>query len=110
MGLQEAFEDRNNKGFAWNNLMLQRWVDHNGEEHKVLDDYHRNVIIVDLTAQPDAVKTNIATTIAENSISKSIPQIGVKFMKFCGKYDLKRISDNIQNYVDFLSAPYPEKT
>jgi 5'-3' exonuclease len=110
VGLQEAFEDRASKGFAWNNLMLQRWVDHNGEEHRVLDDYQRNVVIVDLTAQPDDVKSNIATTIAENSVVKTTPQIGTKFLKFCGKYDLKRISDNIQNFVDFLSAPYPEKT
>jgi len=109
VGLQEAFEDRASKGFAWNNLMLQRWVDHNGEEHRVLDDYLRNVVIVDLSAQPDAVKVDIATTIAENSVVKSTPQIGTKFLKFCGKYDLKRISDNIQNFVDFLSAPYPEK-
>ena len=108
VGLQEAFEDRNNKGFAWNNLMLQRWTDHNGVEHKVLDDYHRNVTIVDLTAQPDDVKMNIAKTIAENSVPKDIPQIGTKFLKFCGKYDLKRISENIQGYVDFLSASYPE--
>jgi 5'-3' exonuclease len=28
VGLQEAFEDRNNKGYNWNNLMLQRWTDH----------------------------------------------------------------------------------
>jgi 5'-3' exonuclease len=110
VGLMEAFEDRDNKGFNWNNLMLQRWTDHNGVEHRVLDDYLRNVTLVDLTAQPDTVKTNITTTISTNSVAKNIPQIGVKFMKFCGKYDLKRISDNIQNYVDFLSAPYPEKT
>jgi hypothetical protein len=88
--------------------MLQRWTDHNGVEHKVLDDYHRNVTIVDLTAQPDDVKINIAKTIAENAVPKDIPQIGTKFLKFCGKYDLKRISDNIQGYVDFLSASYPE--
>jgi len=110
VGLQEAFEDRATKGFAWNNLMLQRWVDHNGEEHRVLDDYQRNVVIVDLTAQPDDIKVHIAATIAENSVVKTTPQIGTKFLKFCGKYDLKRISDNIQNFVDFLSAPYPEKT
>jgi len=110
VGLQEAFEDRDSKGFAWNNLMLQRWTDHNGVEHRVLDDYHRNVTIVDLTAQPDTVKANIANTIAENSVPKNIAQIGTKFLKFCGKYELKRISDNIQNFVDFLSAPYPEKS
>ena len=107
VGLKEAYEDRDKKGFAWNNLMLQRWTDHNGKEHRVLDDYQRNVVLVDLTAQPDDVKVKIAETIAVNSVTKTVPQIGTKFMKFCGKYDLKRISDNVQQYVDFLSAEYP---
>jgi 5'-3' exonuclease len=108
VGLVEAYEDRDKKGFAWNNLMLQRWTDHNGAEHRVLDDYNRNVTLVDLTAQPSDVKAKIAETIATNSIAKDIPQIGTKFMKFCGKYELKRISDNVQNFVDFLTAKYPE--
>jgi 5'-3' exonuclease len=107
VGLQEAFEDRDKKGFAWNNLMLQRWTDHNGVEHKVLDDYHRNVVLVDLTAQPDDVKIKITETIAENSVPKNVPQIGTKFLKFCGKYELKRIADETQKFVDFLSAAYP---
>ena len=108
VGLQEAFEDRERQGFAWNNLMLQRWVDHNGVEHKVLDDYHRNVTLVDLTAQPDHIKMKMATTIIEGMKPKDISQIGAKFMKFCGKYELKRISDNAQQYAEFLSAAYPE--
>ena len=54
------------------------------------------------------VKVKIAQTIAENSVAKSVPQIGVKFFKFCGKYDLKKISDQAQQYVDCLSAQYPE--
>jgi 5'-3' exonuclease len=106
VGLKEAYEDRDKKGFSWNNLMLQRWTDHNGDEHRVLDDYQRNVTLVDLTAQPDDIKVKIAETIAVNSVAKTVPQIGTKFMKFCGKYDLKRISDNVQQYVDFLSAEY----
>jgi hypothetical protein len=50
----------------------------------------------------------IAESISTNSVVKNTAQIGTKFMKFCGKYELNRISDNIQNYVDFLSAGYPE--
>jgi len=108
VGLEEAFADRESKGFNWNNMMLQRWVDHNGIEHRVLDDYERNRVLVDLTAQPDNIKQLIADTIATNSVVKSIAQIGTKFLKFCGKYDLKRISDNAQSHVDFLSRSYPE--
>ena len=107
VGLIEAFADRTSKGFSWNNLMLQRWTDHNGVEHKVLDDYLRNVILVDLTAQPEAVKMQITETITTNSVPKNVAQIGTKFLKLCGKYELKRMSDEMQKFVDFLSAAYP---
>jgi hypothetical protein len=53
VGLTEAFEDRDRRGYAWNNLMLQRWMDHEQAERKVLDDYERNRTLIDLTAQPD---------------------------------------------------------
>jgi len=107
VGLMEAFADRTSKGFNWNNLMLQRWTDHNGAEHKVLDDYLRNVVLVDLTAQPDDVKLQITETITTNSVPKNVAQIGTKFLKFCGKYELKRMADEMQKFVDFLSAAYP---
>jgi len=107
VGLMEAFADRTSKGFSWNNLMLQRWTDHNGVEHKVLDDYLRNVVLVDLTAQPEAVKMQITETINTNSVPKNVAQIGTKFLKLCGKYELKRMSDEMQKFVDFLSAAYP---
>jgi len=99
VGLIEAFEDKNNKGFSWNNLMLQRWTDHNGVEHRVIDDYSRNVTLCDLSAQPEHIRKEIEATIAGVS-SKEITQVGVNLMKFCAKWDLKRISDNITLYVE----------
>ena len=108
VGLEEAFADKDKKGYSWNNLMLQRWSDHNGEEHRVLDDYERNITLVDLSAQPNDVKAKIAKTIAEGSVPKDIPQVGVKFMKFCGKHQLVKIGEQAQNYAEFLTAPYPE--
>ena len=33
VGMLEAFEDPNTKGFNWNNFMLQRWVDSEDVEH-----------------------------------------------------------------------------
>ena len=109
VGLMEAYADMDRKGFNWNNLMLQRWVDHNGEEHRVLDDYYRNVKLVDLTAQPDHVQVMIAETIVEAQVAKDIPQIGVRFMKFCGRHQLTRIGDQASSYAEFLTAAYPEK-
>jgi len=106
VGLQEAFSDMDKKGFSWNNLMLQKWVDHNGEEHRVLDDYQRNRVLVDLSAQPDDIKAVIAKTIATNAVIKDRPMIGAQFLKFCGKYELTRLSEQASSFGTFLSASY----
>jgi len=109
VGLEEAYADRNTKGYNWNNLMLQRWVDHNGVEHRVLDDYERNRVLVDLTAQPDAIKVKIAETIATAQAPKNIPMVGAQFLKFCGKYDLVKLSENASSMAEWLTASYPQK-
>ena len=107
VGLLEAFDDRNTKGYHFNNLMLQRWVDHNGNEHRVIDDYNRNVVLIDLTAQPDEIKQIIVETIEINSVPKNVAQVGIRMLKFCQSYDMKRIVDNIQQYALPLQAKYP---
>jgi len=105
--LLEAYNDRNRRGFAWNNLMLQRWVDHNGEEHRVLDDYERNRRLIDLKHQPNDIKEIINKTIEAGSQAKNISQVGIRLMKFCNLYDLKRITENIQQYAEAFQANYP---
>ena len=106
VGLMEAFSDRDRKGFQWNNMMLQRWVDHEGQEHRVLDDYERNRTLVDLTAQPTEIQQKIADTIFENAVTKSTPMVGAKFLKFCGRFDLQKLSEFATSYGEFLSAEY----
>ena len=104
--LEEAFKDRSNKGFAWNNMMLQRWVDHEGKEHRVLDDYERNKQLIDLKAQPDNIKTFIKETITANAVPKMIDQVGIRLLKFCQLYDMKRMIDSVQSYAEPLQAKY----
>lgn len=107
VGLHEAFEDRNSKGWAWNNLMLQRWMDHEGIEHRVLEDYNRNVLLCDLTAQPDHIKTVINNTIKDEiDKEKNISQVGIRLMKFCAQFDLAKIAEQAQSYADPLNARY----
>jgi len=106
VGLQEAYADRAAKGYAWNNLMLQRWTDHNGVEHRVLDDYNRNRALVDLRAQPDEVKTYVDDAIKTQISHKDIGQVGVRFMKFCGRHELTRVSDQAEQYSRWLNQTY----
>ena len=107
VGLTEAFEDRKSKGFNWNNLMLQRWVDHNGVEHRVLEDYERNRCLIDLTAQPDHIRITINETVNQTvHADKNVNQVGIRLMKFCNLYDLKKIADQAQSYAEPLNARY----
>jgi 5'-3' exonuclease len=106
VGLQEAFTDRGARGYNWNNMMLQRWTDHNGEEHRVLDDYERNRSLIDLTCQPQEIKDAVDTTIREQLSHKDIGQVGVRFMQFCGKYELVRCSENADSFGRWLNQTY----
>jgi 5'-3' exonuclease len=106
VGLREAFGDRDKRGYSWNNLMLQRWTDHEGQEHRVLDDYERNRVLVDLTAQPDDIKNTIDTAIGEQVSHKDVGQVGVRFMQFCGKYELNKCSDAAEQFGRWLNETY----
>jgi 5'-3' exonuclease len=106
VGLTEAFEDRQKQGFNWNNMMLQRWTDPDGVEHRVLDDYVRNVTLVDLTAQPKEVKAVVDATIREQISHKDVGQVGVRFLQFCGKYELNKCSESAETFGSWLNETY----
>ena len=106
VGLTEAFEDRDRKGYAWNNLMLQRWSDHEQSEHKVLEDYERNRTLIDLTAQPDAIKAVVDEAIREQISHKDVGMVGAHFLRFCGKYELTKLSDYADAIGRWLNQTY----
>ena len=111
VGLLDAYEDMEKKGYNWNNLQLQRWTDHNGVEHRVLDDYERNKTLIDLTKQPDDIKDAVDEAIINeilvgNLAFKQPTEINFKFMKFCGAYDLPNLTRQSDSIVGWLKKPY----
>lgn len=106
VGLTEAFADRERKGYSWNNLMLQRWVDHESAEHKVIEDYERNSMLIDLTAQPQEVKDTVDACIREQISHRDIGMVGAHFLRFCGKYELTKLSDQAEAVGRWLNKTY----
>lgn len=104
--IREAFDDRHNQGFIWNNFMLSKWVDHNGNDMVVKECYERNKQLVDLSQQPDEVRTNVLTEIVKAQNSKAVDQVGVRFMKFCNKYSLDRLAQNPTDHAQYLNKAY----
>ena len=103
-GMREAFDDRNTGGYNYNNFMLQRWVDHEGDEHRVRTDFERNKILIDLTEQPDEIKELCVQRMNEGKNNEPVANIGIHFMKFCSKWNLQRMSDNAQTYSGMLNG------
>lgn len=98
VGIIECFEDRHKQGFAWNTFMNEIWTDHNGDTHVVKDKFNHNKLLIDLNNQPDYIKEYMAETIANvYSNLKYNKQVGVEFLKFCGKHNLVNL------------AKYPDK-
>jgi len=50
----------------------------------------------------------VDAAIAENVRIKTTPQVGVHFMKFCGKYELTKISEQADAYAKSVNAPIAE--
>ena len=106
VGLREAFGDRDRQGYNWNNMMLQRWTDPDGVEHRVLDDYERNRTLIDLTAQPAEIKQQVDSAISEQISHRDVGQVGVRFMQFCGKYELNKCSDAADQFGRWMNETY----
>ena len=86
--------------------MLQRWADPDGVEFRVKDLYERNKLLIDLTAQPDEIKQLVDGAIREQISHRDIGQVGVRFMRFCGRHELTRISESAEQYAEWLNRTY----
>lgn len=103
-GMLEAYEDIETGGFNYNNFMLQRWVDHEEQEHRVIDDYERNKILIDLTLQPDEIKAKCKQVIEDAKQATPVSNVGIHFMKFCNKWNLQRMSEAPGDYAEILNS------
>lgn len=108
VGLREAFDDRNVRGYEWNNIMNQTWTDHDGNQHRVGDDFERNRVLVDLKLQPQDIQVMMFETVIEHAVPKTVSQVGLHLMKFCGEYSLQKIAEQIQSYAEPLAARYKQ--
>lgn len=104
--LQEAFENRHDKGYAWNNIMLSKWIDHDNVEHRVKDVYERNRMLIDLTQQPADLIEKFDLSIIDEVRVEPKKQVGIALMRFCNQHGLVKIEKYSQDYSTCLSALY----
>jgi hypothetical protein len=114
-GIREAWEDRNVRGYNWNNFMLSTWerlkgVDAQGknivEKTTVRDALSINESLIDLTKQPDDVKALMDEVILQAVQKEPVKQVGLSFIRFCNQHDLPRLQQEAQQHAAYLGAPY----
>jgi hypothetical protein len=101
-----AFQDKDTKGYAWNNLLLSRWVDQEGIDHRVRDDYERNKLLIDLTMQPSDLIEKFDNQIINSVNTPRKTQIGIALMRFCNTYGLVKLEKQTAEYSSCFSSPY----
>lgn len=117
VGIAEAWADRKEQGFHWNNFMLQSWSKALGagpdgttltETVRVKDEFAFNEVLIDLTKQPDHVKDLMDRVILDSVQKDAVNHVGVHFMKFCKAHDLPALSKEADTHAPYLSKPYAQ--
>lgn len=112
-GIIEAFADRHNKGYDWNAFMLTEWEKitfEDGESEtitvKVADEFKKNNLLINLSAQPEEIKAKIDNAIIRATQKENKKNVGIRLLQFCGKMDLVRIAQSPEQYAKILQAKY----
>jgi len=84
------------------NVMNETWTDQTGKEHIVRNLYKENQLLMDLTAQPKSIRVQM-DQIIESEMEDPGTFSYFHFMAFLGKYELKKISQSLDQYVPMLS-------
>lgn len=95
----EAYTDE----FARTNLMNHEWVHPKSKkEFKVADLFEENRLLMDLENQPDDIQIKIIEAV-QDGFNNSGEFSMFEFIKFCGKFDLKKVADGSDLYIKMLS-------
>jgi len=108
--IRAAWDDRGEQGYDWNNLMCQTWdklLETGVHSVRVIDEYRRNELLIDLTKQPTDVMRTLDTVIDTSITRPLVKQVGIHFLRFCHAQDVPALIKEAADHVMYLNAPYP---
>ena len=84
------------------NLMHETWTGPAGQEFVVKDLFKENELLMDLSMQPNNVRKQIIQNILR-SMENPGTYSHFHFLKFLGKYEMKKVSAQLETFVPMLS-------
>lgn len=95
--IKDAYEDP----FEYDRLMKEEWTNAEGKKMVVGELFKENKLLMDLSAQPDNIKEKINNTVTEGFENPGTYN-HFKFLKFCGKFGLRKVVDSLHVYQRML--------
>lgn len=96
--IKKAFYDKDER----TNLMETSWKNIDDRVFKVKDIFKENELLMDLRKQPDDIQRRMITTVLQTMDSPGSFSY-FNFMKFLGKYELKKIAEQAELFAQMLS-------
>lgn len=95
--IEKAFKDP----FEYDALMKTEWTNEEGKKMVVGQLFQENKMLMDLSSQPDDIKELIKQTVDEGFANPGTFN-HFKFVKFCGRYQLRKVVEQLHVYMDLL--------
>lgn len=101
--LKKAYDDE----YELTNIMNETWefcepATGFRRTFRVGDLYEENHVLMNLERQPDWVRMEMASTLNHEAVNHGQFSL-FHFQKFCGKYGLKKISEDVTNFIPLFS-------
>lgn len=84
------------------NLMMMSWQDQEGTEFVVKDLFEENEMLMDLNEQPECIQRRIFETVLKG-LNNPGKFSFFHFMRYLGQYELKRVSEQVDQFIPMLS-------
>lgn len=97
--IEKAYHDP----FERTQLMKETWRDEKNNDIVVEDMFKENQKLIDLERQPNDIRVAILTTVDE-AMGRTHKFSMFHLLKFCNKYELKKIIEGIDQFIPMLSS------
>lgn len=83
-------------------ILETKWKHGDGTEYLVKDVFNENQLLINLDKQPDDIK-GLVSNVISTEFTRAKQFSFFHFLRFLGKYDLKKVADNFEQYKDLLA-------
>ena len=102
IGITDAFNDRNEKGYNWQSFMNSTWKTPLGETKIVKECYELNKKIIDLNEIPEDIKIDLDKHIKEVLEKEPVNNVSMNLIRYLQEHQLVRLSEIIGTFNQYF--------